>query len=151
MLGVGRLGRDLVGQAPEAVDVALAAALRHEPAAGSQRGMEPGEQGGWSVIQWKTALENDRVHRLGQLELHQVHRVEHLHRSFPAKRRAGLVDHRRGGVGGHHPALREQVEQHGGDAAGAAAGVEHGLVARAARAARARSRAISTCGSETRS
>jgi len=41
---VRRLGGDLVGQAPEGVDVSLAAALGHEPASRLERSGQPLEQ-----------------------------------------------------------------------------------------------------------
>ena len=42
----------------------------------------------------------------------------------------GRLDHRRGAVDPDHPAVRQTLQQGGGDAAGAAAGVQHRLVAR---------------------
>ena len=79
----------------------------------------------WSAIQWKVAVERIASNGSVDLELDQVdgERLDPV-----AEPLARLLDHRRAAVDGDHRAVRDAREQLLGDAAGAAAGVEHALV-----------------------
>ena len=91
-------------------------------------------------------------HRVDLLAVVQAQRGEvgppHVDR-LPRELLARAGDHVGRGVDGDDPPARQPLEQHAGDPARAAAGVEHRLVAGSARAGRARRRPISTCGPET--
>ena len=80
----------------------------------------------WSGIQWKRRVREDRVDRLRQLQLDQVLTRE---RRSIAERLPGMLDHRRGDVDPVHAPLRNEVRDQRRDPTGAAAGVEHDLVA----------------------
>ena len=98
------------------------------PRAGARRGAS------WSRIQWKTALEKTTSTGSLELELGQVGDQVARRRSPSALAR--LLDHRGGAVDGDHAALGQALDQHRGDPAAAAAGVEHASRRRAARAGR---------------
>ena len=87
----------------------------------------------WSAIQWKTALEKTTSTGSSSSQLGQVGDQRLV---LGAQHRAHLLDHRRGAVDRDHAALGQPLDQHRGDAAAAAAGVEHGLVAAPAGAGR---------------
>ena len=68
------------------------------------------------------------VDRLGQLELEQV-AADHGH-AIGGQALARALGHRDRAVDGDHVPARQPLEHHLGDAPGAGAGVEHGLIAR---------------------
>ena len=78
---------------------------------GSQRVVQPREQGVMVLDPVKHGVREGGVHRLGQLELRQVHGIQHVHPRSPAKRSRGLVHHRRRRVGRHHVGPRDAIEQ----------------------------------------
>ena len=120
--GLGdRVDRRLHGR-----DVAGAAALGDEPAARPQRRVQPLEQPVVVGDPVERRGREDRVDRLVQLELEQVG-GEHL--DARAEPLARLRHHRRRPVDRDDLAARQALDQRGGHAAGAAAGVEHALVA----------------------
>ena len=106
-------------------DVALAAALGDEPAAGLSAACRRSKSRSWSAIQWKVAVE--RIASTGSSSSSSVGRQAHV--DGRAEPRARLLDHRRRAVDGDHLAAREPLEQRRRHPAGAAAGVEHALVA----------------------
>ena len=118
-------------------DVARAAALGDQPAARLQRGVQAGEERVVVGDPVERRGREDRVDRLGELELGEVGHGERRCGRRRARSRASL-DHRRRAVDGDHAPARQALEQRRGDAAGAAAGVEHASRRRAARAGRAR-------------
>ena len=80
----------------------------------------------WSPIQWNVAVETIASTGSSTVELEQVGLADVDRRRQPPPR---LLDHRARAVDGDHAAARQPLDQHRGDAAGAAARVEHGLVA----------------------
>jgi hypothetical protein len=127
VLRIGRLGRHLVSEPAEAVDVALAAALRHERRAGPQRGVEVLEQRVVVLDPVEHGVREGGVDRLGELEVGQADRVEHAHARLAREALARLLDHRGRSVHRHHAAVRHALEQQLGHTAAAAARVEDGL------------------------
>jgi hypothetical protein len=112
--------------AAQDVDVALAAALRDQPAAGAQRGVQAGEQPLVVADPVKGGGREDRVHRPLELEREQVADAQV---GPGAQARAGGLDHRGGLVEADRVPARQALDQRLGDAPGAAAGVQHELVA----------------------
>ena len=133
----------------DGVDVAGAAALGGEAAAGLQRRAHPREKrrrgrGSSGRRRWRTTAStgsgsSSSVRSDDQGLVLRTQHLAHLLRPSRASRRPRST----------RPS-RQPLDQHRGDAAGAAAGVEHGLVAVRAAAARAPSAAHSSCGTETR-
>ena len=80
----------------------------------------------WSAIQWNVAVE--RIASTGALEL-ELGEVGDAHVGARPEPLARLGDHRRRAVDGDHLAARQALEQRRRHAPGAAAGVEHALVA----------------------
>ena len=80
----------------------------------------------WSAIQWKVAVE--RIASTGSSSSSSSRSATNTSTPGPSRSRASL-DHRGRAVDGDHCAAREPLDQRRGDAAGAAAGVEHALVA----------------------
>ena len=107
-------------------DVAEAPALRHQPAARLQRRIQAREQQLVVGDPVERGGRDDRVDRPVKGQLEQVGR-EHL--GAVAEPRPRLLDHRRTAVDGDDRAVGHTLDQQLGDAAGAAAGVEHALVA----------------------
>ena len=113
--------------AVEALHVALSPALGHQPPAGPQRVEHAREQGVVVGHPVEDGVGEDGVDRLVEHELGQVG-LEHGG-ARRVERLARLRDHRRRRVHRHHVPVRQALEQHLGHPAGAAAGVQHGLVA----------------------
>ncbi len=114
---------DRVDRGLDVGDVAGAAALRREPAAGLQRRVQAGEQPLMVGDPVERRRREDRVHRLVELELDQV-RGERRDAAL-----AGLGHHRLAAVDGDHRPIGNALDDECRDPAGAAAGVEDPLVA----------------------
>jgi hypothetical protein len=121
------LRRERVGGRLHARDVAVAAALGAQPAAGAQGAGERGEQRVVVGDPVEDGVGERRVKLRRQAQVRQV-LVEHVD-AVGRERRAGMLDHARVGVGGNDPPVGQAIEERGGDPAAPAAGVEHGLVA----------------------
>ena len=80
----------------------------------------------WSAIQWKVAVE--RIASTGRSSSSSS-RSATRSSTRVAEPLARRLDHRRRAVDGHHLAARQPLDQRRGHPAGAAAGVEHPLVA----------------------
>ena len=98
----------------EALDVAVAAALGHEPPAGPKRRVEAMKQGVVVADQWKTAFEN--AASTGSS------RISSARSACSTVARGGCaraLDHGRRRVDGDHVCPREPLEQQARDAAAA--------------------------------
>ena len=80
----------------------------------------------WSAIQWKVAVE--RIASTGRSSSSSSRSATRTSALSPSRSRACL-DHRRRAVDGHHLAARQPLDQRRRHPPGAAAGVEHPLVA----------------------
>jgi hypothetical protein len=88
--------------------------------------VQAGEQSVVVTDPVKRRVGEGRVHRLRKLERDEVLAQD---RGAVAERLAGMLDHRRGDVDRVHPAARHPVGELRRHPPGAAAGVEHDLVA----------------------
>jgi hypothetical protein len=110
----------------EALDVAGAPALRHEPAARAQGGEQALEQAGVVGDPVEHRVREHRVHRPVELELGEVCTQDDR---AVAERRPGVLDHRRGRIHRDQASGGQALEEQPGHPARAAAGVENGFVA----------------------
>ena len=116
----------LVGLAAQDVDVALSPALRDEPPAGRSARVQAREQPLVVGDPVEGGGREDRVDGLVEVELEQVADAQVRVRPEPL---AGGVDHRGRLVDRDHAPARQALDQRLRDPPGAAAGVEHGLIA----------------------
>ncbi len=116
----------LVRLAAQDVDVALSPTLGDEPPAGRERSAQAREQPVVVGDPVEGGGREDRVDGLAELQLEQVADTQVSVRPEPL---AGGVDHRGRLVDRDHAPAREPLDQRLRDAPGAAAGVEHGLIA----------------------
>ena len=117
---------DRVDRGPHGGDVALAAALRDEPAAGLERGEQVLEE---AVVVGDPVEGRGREDRVdGRLE-HELGEVGDADVDARPEPLARLGDHRGRAVDRDHLAARQPLQQRRRHAARAAAGVEHALVA----------------------
>lgn len=126
----GRLRtKDVVDGRGDAGDVAEAAAFRDKGAAGAQDAGDLSEERGVAGDPVKSGDADDGVHRLAQGQPARdvgVDGLDPVH--APGKAPPKPVEHAQRAVDGHDVPVREEVQQRGGVAAGAAAQVEHALV-----------------------
>ncbi len=115
-----------LGRCLQRGDVAGAAALGDEAAAGHEQVEQPREQPLVVGDPVEGRGREDRVDRPVELKLQQIGDAQLGGVAQPLAR--GL-DHRRRAVDRHHLAARQALEQRGGHPSGAAAGVENTLVA----------------------
>src|SRR5207302_11495494 len=111
----------------DAGDGALSPALDLEPPARSKRACERRPKAVVVVDPMEGGIGENGVD--GEVEV-EVQNVLAPHARAPAQARGGEIDHVAGGVDREHAAARHELEQPLGDAAGAAADVEDGGVAR---------------------
>ena len=114
--------------------------------------VEPSRTGAsWSRIQWKVALEKTASTGSTPAAPSSERSAIRSPVSVAERRGGAVVDHRRRGVDPDHPAAGQPLDQHRRHPSGAAAGVEHGLVAVGDPGARAPPAPRPPGGSETRS
>jgi hypothetical protein len=141
------LESDRVGRLAEGFDVALAAALGHEPAARREQPAQTCEQPLVIGDPVEGGVGERGIDRLGQLELDQVLAQDGR---LVAECLARVLDHRRSHVDRVHASLRHPVGHERGHPPRPAAGVENDLVAGSSSRCSC-STAQPSCGSETRS
>lgn len=125
MLGEPRLLGHLARGVVDALHVARPSALRHQAAARPQDGVQAAVE---QVVIGDPVERGGREHRVyGLLEL----QLDEVHESYLGTVSEALtrgLHHPRGAVHGDDPAGGQALEQHLGDPASPAAGVEHELV-----------------------
>jgi hypothetical protein len=128
--GEPRIRGDLLDPPEHARDVRPAAALGDQAASGRERAVDAREEGGMVAHPVERRGAEDEVGRPLERELEQVGFDEaHPARVAGEERPPRLREHARRAVDGEHAAGRQAVEQLGGEAAGAAAGVDRRLAA----------------------
>ena len=125
VLGIRAAREDFACVPAQHVDIAFTATLRDEPATGAQRSVKPREQPLVIGDPVERRRREDRVDGLVVRQLEQVG-APHVGVRQPLARR---IDHRLRGVDGDHVPVGHTLDQRFGDPPGAAAGVEHRLIA----------------------
>ena len=125
--GVRLLTRYGAGGLVESLDVPLSPHWATSLPPGAIAAWSRANRASWSAIQWKTAFE--KAASTGASSVSSVRSASEDRGTGRVQCGARVLHHRRGRVDCHHVPAGQALEQHPRDPAGAASGVEHGLVA----------------------